>query len=210
VPVGGNNNWGDSTNVQQIEEKAAALGAFPLDRRGLDAALFTGLPPGAYTAQVSGKTTIGVALVELYEDRLDPALRLVNVSARAPVGTGGDILIAGLYVDGNAPKRLLLRAVGPSLIPYAVTGALANPQLIVTQILAGGATAVAGTNDDWWTCGGATSLPPVFSSVGAFPLLAQSADAALVISLTPGRYTVQVSGAGNTTGVALVEIYEVP
>jgi hypothetical protein len=69
---------------------------------------------------------------------------------------------------------------------------------------------VLDANDDWWRSGGAVSLPPVFGSVGAFALATQSRDAALVATLPPGSYTAQLAGAGGTTGVALVEVYEVP
>lgn len=82
---------------------------------------------------------------------------------------------------------------------------LANPQLVLFKGME-----VLATNDDWWLGGGAQTMPPVFSSVGAFPLATQSRDAALVATLPPGSYTVQVTGAGGTTGVALVEVYEVP
>ena len=82
---------------------------------------------------------------------------------------------------------------------------LHDPQLVVLR----GANIVA-TNDDWWRSNGAQTLPPVFASVGAFALAPQSRDAALVVTLPPGQYTAQISGADGGTGVALVEVYEVP
>ena len=96
--------------------------------------------------------------------------------------------------------RVLVRAVGPTLGAFGVTGALNDPRLEILR----GTTSVA-TNDNWLAADA-----PTFSSVGAFGLTAGSRDAALVVSLAPGSYTAQVSGVGGTTGVALVEVYEVP
>jgi hypothetical protein len=97
---------------------------------------------------------------------------------------------------------VLIRGIGPTLARYGVSGVLANPQLQVFQ----GNTLLA-QNDDW---GGDTTLATVAAQVNAFALDANSKDAALLLTLPPGAYTAQVSGVGNTTGVALVEIYEVP
>ena len=115
------------------------------------------------------------------------------------------MLIAGFYIQGNTSKTVLLRAVGPTLAAFGVGGVLADPQLALFR----GAEVVA-TNDDWWRSGGDQALPRVFTTVGAFTLAAASRDAALVATLQPGQYTVQVTSADSTTGVALVEVYEVP
>jgi hypothetical protein len=200
-----NDNWGTAANLPQLTQAAQNLGAFPLATGSRDAALLTELPPGSYTAQVVSAGPSGIALIELYDGDTSLASRLINVSARTQVGTGANILIAGLVITGTAPKTVLVRAVGPTLAAFGVSGTLANPQVSVLR-----GTDSVGSNDDWWTGDGATRLPPVFSSVGAFPLAAQSRDAALVASLAPGAYTVQVSGVGGTTGIALVEVYEAP
>lgn len=205
IQVAVNDNWGDSSAVDQIAQVARNVGAFTLDPRSRDAALYSGLPPGGYTTQVTSPGVAGVALVELYEADASPQSRLVNVSARSLAGTGADILIAGFVVQGNAPKTLLVRGVGPTLAAFGMTDALLDPQLVILR-----GTDVVATNDDWWRNDGAQSLPPVFGLVGAFALAPQSRDAALVVALPPGQYTAQISGAGGTTGVALVEVYEVP
>lgn len=133
------------------------------------------------------------------------ASTLVNLSCRARVGTGGDILIPGLVIAGTAPKTLLVRAVGPTLAGFGVTGELADPTLAVFS----GTTLVA-SNNDWGTGPNSAAIAGAAATAGAFALPAGSRDSALIATLNPGAYTVQVSGVGNTTGVALVEVYELP
>jgi uncharacterized protein (DUF1800 family) len=128
--------------------------------------------------------------------------RLANLSTRAQVGTGGNVMITGFVVQEGAPKRVLLRAVGARLAaaPFNVGGALINPQLQLFN--AAGALVLA--NDNW----SAEDLATM-NSVGAFALTNGSADSALVATLSPGTYTAQVSGVNNTSGVAILEIYDV-
>ena len=118
------------------------------------------------------------------------------------MGTGGDILIAGFVIGGQTSKTVLIRAIGPTLGAFGVPGVLANPKLELFT----GSTKI-NENDNW---GGAPALSDAFLSVAAFPLPAASADAVLLVTLAPGSYTAQVSGVGATTGVALVEVYEIP
>ena len=200
-----NDNASAFPDPAAVATASAQAAAFPLPSAGRDAAVLVTLPPGGYTVQVSGNGTgaaaQGVALVEVYEADAEPGA-LVNLSCRARVGTGGDVLIAGFAVGGTAPKRLLLRGVGPTLGNLGVAGSLANPRLAV---LRSGATEEMAANDDW-----EAALAPAFASVGAFALPPGSRDAALVVTLPPGAYTAQVSGVGGTTGIALVEVYELP
>jgi uncharacterized repeat protein (TIGR03806 family) len=200
-----NDNWnaGDAAAF-------AAAGAFALPPASRDAALIATLSPGSYTAQVGGAGSgSGVALVEIYD--LDPAGggggRLVNTAVRAQVGTGANVLIPGLAVSGGAEKTVLIRAVGPgiSAAPFNVPGALANP---VITLFAG--TQGVATNTGWNSATNAAAIRSAGNLVGAFPLAEGSRDSALLVTLSPGPYTIQVSGANNTTGVALVEVYEVP
>ncbi|HRE05414.1 MAG TPA: DUF1800 family protein [Opitutaceae bacterium] len=125
--------------------------------------------------------------------------RLINLASRADVGTGANILFCGFTIAPGANKTVLVRAVGPTLTSFGVSGALADPRL---ELFSG--TTLLNSNDNWNAADGAT-----FSTVGAFALPAGSKDSALVATLAPGGYTAQVSGVGNATGVALVEIYEV-
>jgi hypothetical protein len=118
-------------------------------------------------------------------------------------------------VSGSVPKTLLIRGVGPSLAPYGVTGLLADP---VLNIYDSSGNLVA-TNNDWGTPvavnasqtpATAATLTSTAAQVGAFPLLAGSKDAALIVTLPPGAYTAQVSGNGGTTGNGMAEVYEIP
>jgi septal ring-binding cell division protein DamX len=103
-------------------------------------------------------------------------------------------------------ETLLVRADGPALTQFGVTGVLAQPILSVFD----GSGKVIASNTGWGTNANTAQIASVAAQVGAFPLASGSADCALIISLPPGGYTVQVAGVNNTTGVALAEIYEVP
>jgi hypothetical protein len=128
---------------------------------------------------------------------------LVNVSTRTVLPANGTA-ITGFVVAGSAPRRVLIRAVGPGLAPLGVTGTLTNPSIMLWR----GAQQIAG-NDDY--ASGANvdaTLPVTFTSVGAFPLPANSRDAAMVITLEPGSYTAQIRGAtAAETGEVLMEVY---
>ena len=128
--------------------------------------------------------------------------RLANLSTRAQVGTGSNIMVTGFVVQDGAPKRVLIRAVGSRLAtaPFNVAGAHTNPQL---QLFNNEGVLVL-ANDNWSADDLAT-----MNAVGAFPLTVGSGDSALVATLSPGTYTAQVSGVNNTSGVALLEVYDV-
>ncbi len=185
---------------------AARVGAFPLTSSS-EAVLVITLPPGAYSAQVRGTTLAsqtGITLVEVYDANVLPGDRsLANISTRANVGTGDHVLIGGLIVTGTTPRTVLIRAVGPTLGQYDVAGTLADPKL---ELRAADGSTIA-TNDDW---GGGAELANAFVASGAFALPANSKDAAIRVTLQPGRYSTIVSGANGTTGIALVEIYATP
>lgn len=131
--------------------------------------------------------------------------RLINISTRAQVGTGASILISGFVVSGSGTETLLIRADGPSLATFGVVGLLAQPSMSVFD----NTGKVLATNTAWSTGPDPGSVSAAAASAGAFPIPSGSADSALVLSLPAGAYTVQVSGVGGTTGVALAEIYEV-
>ena len=204
-----NDDWGGTAAIAQA---MTAVGAFPfVGATSKDAAINGSVTAGSYTIQITGAGGgTGTVLAEIYDATPEAAFaaatpRLLNVSARTQVGTGGDILITGLVVAGTAPKTILVRASGPALTPFGVTGVLADPTLTVFQ----GATPL-GTNDNWSDAGNAAAIAAAATRVGAFALPVGGKDAAALITLKPGSYTVQVSGVGGTTGVALVEVYEVP
>ncbi len=194
TPTAVNDDWSGS-----LAGAFAAVGAFGFPAGSKDAALSQVLT-GAFTVRASG-TGAGVILVEAYDTAGGISPRLVNLSARNRVGTGDDILIAGFSITGAGGKQVLIRAVGPTLTTFGVQGPLADPTL---RVIDGRGVAVA-SNDNW-----AAALASTFAQVGAFPLTPASRDAALLVTLPAGgTYTIQVSGVNNSTGEALIEVYEV-
>lgn len=199
-----NNGWESGTGASVLPNLAKFVGAFPLATGSRDSAAASQLNRGTYTVQIttpSGRD--GIGLVELYE--LDANGRTVNLSARAQVRPGGEVLIGGFVVQGGAHKRMLIRAVGPALRAFGLTTALVDPVLTLYS----GATAIA-TNDQWSVGEEAAVVTAASARAGAFALPPDSEDAALLVTLPPGAYTVEVKGKNNTQGVALLEIYEVP
>lgn len=204
--VAANTGWGTNANPAEVASVAASVGAFALKSGSADCALVVSLPAGAYTVQVSGvNNTIGVALAEIYEVSA-VGTRLVNISTRAQVGTGANLIIPGFVISGSGMEELLARSDGPSLAQFGVTGVLEQPSLSVF----GNSGNVVASDTSWESNSNASQIANVSSSVGAFALQAGSADSALVITVPAGAYTMQVSGANGTTGVALAELYEVP
>ncbi len=212
TPVVGasNDNWSGSASDAA---KMASVGAFALPVGSKDSVLITSLPAGVYSTQVSGVNgATGVALVEFYDlDSPDPfsTQKVMNVSTRGQVGTGQNILIAGFVINGTAPKKVLIRAMGPGLAGLGVGGTLADPFLSVQRLVSNNATVIR-ENDNWETGNDPSLVVAAAAEVGAFPLVSGSKDAVILATLPPGTYSAQVSGVGGTTGIALVEVYEVP
>lgn len=199
--VASNDNW-----LAADAATFTASGAFALTAASKDAALVTTLAPGAYTAPVTATDGgSGVALLEVYDAATSSSVNVINASTRAFVGTGDSVLIPGFVVSGTGSLKLLIRAVGPTLTTFGVTGVLADPTITLYR----GTTALA-TNDNWSGATNAVEIAATAAAVGAFALPAGSRDAALVTTLPAGNYTAIVSGVGNTTGTALVELYVVP
>lgn len=203
--VDSNDNWaGDAT----ILAAAARVGAFAFTgASSKDSALYASPDAGAYSLHVTGGTT-GIALAEIYDATTTftaASPRLVNVSARALVGTGDNLLIAGFVIGGSTPRNVLIRALGPKLTGSGVGGVLADPKI---TLYARGAKVAE--NDNWSDATNATDVVTATAQVGATALTSGSKDAVLLVSLEPGVYSAQVTGVGGTTGVALVELFEAP
>jgi hypothetical protein len=206
-----NTGWSSTTaNAYAVASAEISSGAFALGNGSGDSAIVASFAPGAYTATVNGTGgNTGIALVEAYDlDTYMPftANKLINVSTRGNVGPGGDVLIGGLIINGSTPKKLLIRGAGPSLGPLGVANFLATPRL---QLFDSTATVIR-ENFEWQTGNDPGLISAAEKATGAFPFASGSADSAILIVLNPGAYTVQVSGPGSATGIALVEVYEVP
>lgn len=192
--IASNDDWQDSANASQIQQSGLA----PTDSR--ESAILITVIPGNYTAVVSGYgNATGNGLVEAYEMDSN-STRLVNISTRGRVGTVSEPMIAGLISQGGGSKRVIIRALGPSLGTglNAIAGALADP---VLELRDGSGTLLA-ANDDWGNSSQvsdilATTIPPVN------PL-----ESAIVATLDPGYYTAIVRGVDGTSGVALVEVFD--
>jgi hypothetical protein len=191
-----------------LSNLAARLGAFAYSNGSIDAAVATTLAPGGYTVQVVDDAGIGgTVLTEIYaaDEASAGAVvpRLINLSARAVVAPGKP-LIGGFIVTGasGTVQKVLVRGVGPALSKFGVTGAIADPVLKVYDA----AGALIATNDNW---SGAAEVASAAAATGAFSLDLASKDAALVLALAPGAYTLEISNAG-TAGEALADIYAVP
>jgi hypothetical protein len=166
----------------------------------VESALIATLAPGNYTAIVAGfNNGEGIGLVEAYE--LDSnSTRMLNISTRGLVGTGEDAMIGGWIVQGDSPKRVIIRAIGPSLSGGSnpVPGAMADPILELRD----SAGNLMAANDNWVASTqsadiAATTLAP------SHPL-----ESAILATLQRGSYTAILRGVNNTTGVALVEVYD--
>ena len=191
-----NDNWKDDPIQQALIE---STGLAPSNN--LESAIHITLSPGAYTAVVTGKNnTSGIGLIEVYD--LSPAVpaKLANISTRALVGTGNDIVIAGFILGNNStPTRLVLRGIGPSLTAFGVPNALANPTLEVRN----SSGAVVASNDNWQDN---AAQAAELTAAGLAPT--NASESGIALTLGPGQYTALLSGVGNTTGVGVVEVYD--
>jgi hypothetical protein len=199
-----NNNLVASNDDWFTSGDAATISSYHRDPpNSIESALLVTLNPGNYTAIVRSfsnaqqPATSGVALFEVYDLRTSSS-RLGNVSARGQVGTGDNILIGGLIIGGSTPRPVVLRALGPTLTQFGVTGVLADPYL---ELRDGNGNLVE-ANNDWQQSPAAATI----SADGKAPSNAK--ESAIARTLSPGNYTALVRGVGGTTGTALVEVYD--
>jgi hypothetical protein len=199
-----NNNLITSNDDWFTSPNAAIISSYHRDPpNSIESALLVTLNPGSYTAIVKSfsnsqqSATPGVALFEVYDLRKSGS-RLGNVSTRGQVGTGDNILIGGLIIGGSAPKPVVVRALGPTLAQFGVTGVLADPNLQLRD--ANGNLVEA--NNDWQQSPEAA----IIIADGKAPPNAK--ESAIARTLSPGNYTALVSGVGGATGTALVDVYD--
>ena len=190
--IGGNDNWASAENAGDIP-----LSLRPT--RALEAAVLMTVNPGSYTAIVRGtQETTGVGIVEIFEVGDTGETRLVNISTRGHVGSGDDVLIGGIIITGDAAKTVTVRARGPSLADFNVPNVLVDPVVHLYDVDG----QLIDSNDDWEAHASSGLL-----SANLRPSRAK--EAAITRSLEPGAYTAIVSGAGGTTGIGIVEVFDV-
>ncbi|MEY2557835.1 MAG: hypothetical protein QOE34_1260 [Verrucomicrobiota bacterium] len=194
-----NDNWGDAANKQDMIDTGIA----PTSPN--ESAILTTLPSDStnafYTVIVTGaNNTTGLGLVEVYDLDSGPGSTLLNISTRGRVNPDPEALIGGFFVGGTESKRILVRAIGPSLGAANVPNPLADP-ILELHDSQGGTTY---TNDDWMNSADKTAI----QNSGLAPT--DPKESAVLQTLMPGQYTVVVRGAGNTTGVASVQVYQLP
>ena len=191
-----NDNWREDP-----AQEAAIIATGIPPSNNLESAIDVTLNPGTYTAVVKGKNnTSGVALVEVYDFSQAASAKLVNISTRAFVSTGSDLVIAGFILGGGrAEGRVAVRGVGPSLTALGVPSALADPILELRD----GNGALLVSNNDW------QDNPAQAAELTAAGLgLANDLEAGITATLPPGLYTALLAGLNNGTGIGLVEVYD--
>lgn len=193
-----NDNWRDDPTQAAL---IVATGIPPTN--DLESAIEARLFPGAYTALVRGKNnTTGVGLVEVYDLDAAETSKLANISTRAFVSTGDNIVIAGFMLGGNPPQagsgRVVARGIGPSLTALGVANALANPTLELRD----NNGSVLFANNDWQDN---PAQAAELTAAGLAPT--NPLESGIVAMLPPGVYTALLSGVNNASGVGLVEVY---
>jgi hypothetical protein len=207
--IASNDNWQSTiiggiighSQVQQIINSGHA----PMDPR--ESAIIASLPAGNYTAIMRGVgNTTGVGLVEVYDLSPDTDSTLDNISTRSFVQLTDNVMIGGFIVAGNTPKRVLIRAIGPELTQFGVPHVLADPTL---ELHDGTGALIASTND-WQTTiiGGIIMNNQVMAILNTGRSPSDGRESAIIANLPAGNYTAIVRGVGGTTGVALVEVYD--
>ncbi len=192
-----NDNWRDTQEVA-----IQATGIAPVN--DFESAIDTTLAPGAYTAVVRGSgNTAGVALIEVYDLGSAVPAKLANISTRAFVSSGDDIVIAGFILSGNPAQasnaRIIVRGIGPSLTSFGVPDALANPTLELRDN--NGALLLA--NNDWQDD---PAQAAELTAAGLAPT--NQLESGITATLPPGAYTVLLAGVNSGTGIGVVEVYD--
>ena len=218
VVVASNDNWatpvgpGAATSAQ-LSAAFSSVGAFAFGTTttSRDSALLTTLAPGNYTAQVAGAGgNTGIALVEVYEiGGANAGAKLVNTSTRLQISATSAPIIGLTIAPGTGTRKLLVRASGPALAAFGLTGTLADPAIRLTSSLG----TVLATNDNWGTpsdtrAANALGLTNAFALAGAFAFPAASQDAAVLVDLAPGSYGLQITSNDGTSGLGLIEVYD--
>ena len=208
--IASNDNWGDNTNAAEITSTAQAIGANALAAGDTkSSALLLTLDQGVYSFVASGKGgTSGVVLLEVYDADTPGAsgANFANIATRAFATTGNGVTIGGFVVAGGAPKQVLLRAVGPTLLTQGIgqSEVLVDPTIELHQ----GAPVIA-INDNWGDNANSAAIVTTGARIGATPLSGtDTKSAVLLVKLRPGVYSFIARGKSDASGIVLVEVYD--
>jgi hypothetical protein len=207
--IASNNNW-QTTIIGGIitsSQVSAIQSSGHAPTQPSESAIMATLQPGNYTAIVSGvNNTTGVALVEIDDLSTDTGSVLGNISTRSLVQTGAEVMIGGFIIEGSGPKTVIVRAIGPELTPFGIPNALVDPALDLHN----SSGALIASNNNWQTTviGGIINSSQVSAIQSSGHAPTQPSESAIIATLQPGNYTAIVRGVNNTTGVALVEVYD--
>ena len=200
-----NDNWIPSDSIT-----FDSVGAFKLPAASKDSAIVITLPPGNYSAQAAGANgTSGAVIIEVYEVG-NSTSKLINLSTRLQVTQGTTPIVGFVVGNGSGTRKMLIRAAGPALIPFGVTGTLSDPSLKLTT----SSGTVIASNDNWSVVTDTKSvnanvMANAFIAAGAFSYTPNSKDSAVLVDLSPGLYGVQLSSTvAAESGVAIVEAYD--
>jgi hypothetical protein len=207
--VAANDNWmGDTAQASMMRELAAGAGAFPLIEASADAALVATIGPGGYNLKTTVNSGSGeLVLAEVYDlDAADDNMaRISNFSRRDRIEIAPHALISSLVVEGGSAMTLIFRAVGPTLRSLGVPNAVSRTEITVTDT----SGKLRARNAAWETAGNSPALIALSKRIGAFGLQRGSGDAALISTLEPGSYTIQVATRDANPGEVLLEVYEI-
>jgi hypothetical protein len=207
--IASNDNWQHTIigGIITADQVGAIRNSGYVPGDGRESAIIAELPPGNYTTVVRGvNSTTGVALAEVYDLRPETSSTLRNISTRSFVQTGDNVMIGGFVVTGGNPKRVIVRAIGPELTQYGIPNPLMNPRLELHDRTG----ALIARNDNWrntiiWGIIEYNQVGDIRDS-GYAP--GDGLESAIIAELPAGNYTAIVRGVNNTTGVALVEVYD--
>jgi murein DD-endopeptidase MepM/ murein hydrolase activator NlpD len=210
LPIASNDNW-QTTQIGGIitgDQVSAIQNSGHVPTNPAESAIIATLQPGSYTAIVSGtNNSTGVALVEVYDLSPDSTSILGNISTRGLVQTSNSVMIGGFIIEGTQPKTVIVRAMGPELTPFGITNALADPTL---ELHDSTHTLPIASNDNWQTTeiGGIITSDQVSAIQNSGLAPSHASESAIIATLPPGNYTAIVRGTNSSTGVALVEVYD--
>jgi hypothetical protein len=193
--IANNDNWQSDPGASEIQNAGLA------PKFASESATVQTLAPGSYTVIVGGQNnSTGIAVVEAYDIAQSATSTLANISTRGSIGLNDQVLIGGFIIGGSGNAKVIVRAIGPSLIPFGVDGALGDPTLTVYD--KDGSPVI--TNDNWQD-------DPNMAAIQSYNLGPSSAkESATYLQLAPSNYTAIVRGVSGATGIGLVEIYNIP